>query len=1732
MYVLSLRSLSFRGISLHSAAALLFALLFLSSLPALAQDTRSVSEPTIPGSCTVLAAQLTTVNGDLPSASENSFDTTRIQTAINNCPAGQAVELATGPSGANAYLIQPITIATGVTLLVDAGVTVYASRNPRDYDVSSGSCGIVAASSAGCNPVISSRSSNTAIMGFGTINGRGGDTLIGPNAPVNTSWWQLATNAQSQGLNQFNPTLINFSNASNITLYKITLINSPIFHVVAKNVNGFTVWGIKISTPYTSRNTDGLDVDQTSNVTIENSYISDGDDNVAVGASGTPSNNLSILNNHFYSGHGMSIGSFTSGGISNMLVDHTMLAGNSSDGNAIGIRIKSADDRGGTVQNVTYQNMCIENTASLLQFNPLYNTNSGTEIPNYQSIFMNNIHFLTEGSVELDGASSALPLGLTLNNVVFDSLKATDLKPAPQFANITLGPGPVSSNLTTNLTGTGVTVTNNITNPSESPFSCTGVFVFLAGELITSTSSITAGQPVNLTAIVQPAVSGAATATGTVQISDNGNPVATVPLSGTSNLLSIAITGATAGSHTYTANYSGDGNYAPLSFGSVPVTVNPATGAASTTTLSGVPSNSTYGSTFQVTASVTGAGTTPSGSVEFLLGNALLATVPLTSGSASFTVSGISAGAYSLSAAYSGDSNYAGSTSSASSLTVAPASTSTSLQSSATQITAGNTATLTATIGSAAGTPPGSVAFFDSSTQIGTAALSSGSAVINAGLAVGTHSITASYVATQNFAASTSSPAITITVTPSAAATFSVLPEPLPVTISTIAGGAAANCGGSNAAGDGCQATQVNLGTTNDLRGVSIDAFNNVYFTDSNNSRIRLYNPTTGILSSFAGAGSGCSGQADTYGDGCPVANSKSLGHPRGVWVDSSNNVFFAGFTEHLIHEVQASTGVMIRVAGALSGSSGTSGLGADGIAATSSALNAPRGVWTDLNGNIYIADTGNNRVRVVYTAGTIPNVTTPTVGDVYTLAGTGTAGSSGDKAIASSALLSGPQGGVTDANGNVFIADSANNKIRVIYTTGSVVANLIIAQNPGVTPTAGFIYTIAGGGSTGASATPTKATSVKISPQKLVMDPGGNIYISDGQTPSTASFLDIRTGYLRALAIGAGTGCGTSTDAVGDGCPGIDATFGIGTGGGIGVALDRAGNLYLTDSADGRVRKVSTNAAFASSAVAAAVSQSMKIHFIAGDTPASSTPYAVPSGFEDFSLGSASCTLNADTTTDCSLPVQFDALAPGERVSPLTVTSTAGSIAYLGLTGIGLGAGGAVDPAVQTSIGASLTPQGVAVDSQGNVYVSDSSSSSVKKYAPGSGTPSTLGAGFTSPRGVAVDLQGNVFIAAGSAVQRIGRDGSIANVGSGWVTPTGIATDSLGNIYVADPGLAKVVVVGPALTVSTTIGGTFTAPSSVAVDAAFNLYVADPAAGKVTKVTPAHVSSTVTTGASAPSSVAVDAADNLYVADSSSLQVFLVPAGGGSPIAIDANLQTPRAVAIDGVGNVYVADSSLQSIVELERSMGALAFLNGSTSLNATLSSIGNQAITPSGAGFTATDSTDFTINASASGACNFGASIAAGTACTLNAQFTPHQVGILTDTLTFSGNYANLAMASPQALELKLTGHASASLSGQVNLVKGGLSYNSVKHIGSQTVTITNTSGAAITGPIQLVLSGLPGTVTPANNAGLYQNNPYWTATGSTLNAGASVQITVQFSYAAGTNFSATAAAYSGVF
>ena len=231
------------------------AVLGLGAVEAAAQDARTVTEPMIPASCTVLQAQQSIFNGE-PS-SETTLDTTRIQSALTGCASGQAVELATNGAN-NAFLIGPITLPAGVTLLVDGGVTVFGSRNPADYQVTTAgveTCGTVGPAGNGCLALITASAANAAIMGYGVIDGRGQDKLLVNGAPATYSWWDNASTAQLNNGDQNNPILVS-ANAANLVLYKITFRNSPMFHVKwsgnLTNKTGFTAWGVKVITPFSA----------------------------------------------------------------------------------------------------------------------------------------------------------------------------------------------------------------------------------------------------------------------------------------------------------------------------------------------------------------------------------------------------------------------------------------------------------------------------------------------------------------------------------------------------------------------------------------------------------------------------------------------------------------------------------------------------------------------------------------------------------------------------------------------------------------------------------------------------------------------------------------------------------------------------------------------------------------------------------------------------------------------------------------------------------------------------------------------------------------------------------------------------------------------------------------------------------------------------------------------------------------------------------------------------------------------------------------------------------------------------------------------------------------------------------------------------------------------------------------------------------------------------------------
>ena len=164
-----------------------FGVIAISVASSVAQDTRTVTEPKIPSFCAVLPAQLIAANGALAAADESKLDTGRIQKAIDGCGKGRAVALQ-AHGDANAFLSGPLELREGVTLVVDKGVTLFESVDPKVLEVSPGSCGIVStAPGRGCRPLISvSHVSGAGVMGDGVIDGRGYAKILGKDY----SWWR------------------------------------------------------------------------------------------------------------------------------------------------------------------------------------------------------------------------------------------------------------------------------------------------------------------------------------------------------------------------------------------------------------------------------------------------------------------------------------------------------------------------------------------------------------------------------------------------------------------------------------------------------------------------------------------------------------------------------------------------------------------------------------------------------------------------------------------------------------------------------------------------------------------------------------------------------------------------------------------------------------------------------------------------------------------------------------------------------------------------------------------------------------------------------------------------------------------------------------------------------------------------------------------------------------------------------------------------------------------------------------------------------------------------------------------------------------------------------------------------------------------------------------------------------------------------------------------------------
>jgi sugar lactone lactonase YvrE len=614
---------------------------------------------------------------------------------------------------------------------------------------------------------------------------------------------------------------------------------------------------------------------------------------------------------------------------------------------------------------------------------------------------------------------------------------------------------------------------------------------------------------------------------------------------------------------------------------------------------------------------------------------------------------------------------------------------------------------------------------------------------------------------------------------------------------------------------------------------------------------------------------------------------------PCGTAVDSAGNVYVADSSNGTIRKVTPAGGVTT-LAG-LAGSYGS----ADGTG-NAARFYYPASVAVDSAGNVYVADANsnndsnnNNTIRKVTRAGV-----------VTTLAGL--AGSSGNAdGTGSAARFYSPQGLAVDSAGNVYVADTRNHTIRK------------------VTP-AGVVTTLAGLAGSSGSANGTGSAARFYVAYGLAVDSAGNVYVADTWNCTIRKVTP--SGVVTTLA-----GLTGSSERSADGT-GSAARFDNPSS----VAADSAGNLYVADTANNTIRKVTPEG------VVTTLAGLTGRYGNAGGT-GSAARFFFPSGLTVDSSGNVYV---ADTRNSTIRKV-----APGGVVTTLA-----------GLEGSSGSADGTGSNARFYS------PYSVAVDSAGNVYAADTRNFTIRKVTPdgvvttlaglagssGSADGTGSAARFYCPWGVAAGSAGNVYVAdsnnhtirkvtPGGVVTTLaglaGSSGSADGTGSAarFNDPYGVAVDSAGNVYVADSRNHTIRKVTPGGEVTTLAGlagyagsadGTgsdarFFLPYGVAVDSAGNVYVADNWNSTIRKVTPGGLVTTVAglagssgsadgTGSAAqffsPQGVAVDSASNLYVADTYNSTIRL-----GRPACPDA----PTIDLLTGpVGQARQLDTSPQSAV------------------------------------------------------------------------------------------------------------------------------------------------------------------------------------------------------------------------
>ncbi|MDH4227569.1 MAG: hypothetical protein OEV59_07460 [Deltaproteobacteria bacterium] len=758
-------------------------------------------------------------------------------------------------------------------------------------------------------------------------------------------------------------------------------------------------------------------------------------------------------------------------------------------------------------------------------------------------------------------------------------------------------------------------------------------------------------------------------------------------------------------------------------------------------------------------------------------------------------------------------------------------------------------------------------------------------------------------------------------------------------------------------------------------------------------------------VSTFAG-----NGVTAYSGDGGSSASAQ-IANPEGLAVDSSGNVFIADTANNRVRKVDAVTGVISTVAG-----NGTSGYSGDGGQAVNAQIFYPYDVVVDISGNLYIADYGNKKVRKVDTSGAISTLNSGTFNgfdlaldaskDIYmtrdyniykltvatnaltNFAGNGTWGYSGDAGAAVSAQLFYPDGLVFDKSGNMIFADKVNNVVRRIDGAS------------------GVITTIAGTGAQGFSGDGGAAAAATLNwPSGVAVDGQGHLYIAD-TVNNRIRLVNAFTGVISTIA-----GTGTFGN---NGSSGPGSTFQIAYP--KDVVLDGAGNIYIADFSNSRILKAvcvdtvppSTIASHSSGGYSAAFDlefscsddfsgcDSVLYCMGMGCSPSMiySGPVAINSS-TDVSFKSVDNQGNAEQTQTVTYVVSIAAEPPGTPPPsdpPPAPSGLACSADFLPNRLFSSYAGGYTGEGVLAT-DALIHGDGITMDSAGNIYFVEGDR--IRKINAATNTVSTVvGSGLywgnydnqlaasvllRADSVLYMDSSDNLYFKSAYKVYKVNKaTGIISLVFDHGVLSygyDGVVVDASGNLYVAEGGYHRVRRVDGATGAVTLFAGTgvggysgdngpaasaqLNNPAGLAVDSLGNVYIADRWNNRVRKVDvgTGNISTVAGTGANGYSGdgglavnakisgivyVTVDKGDNLYISDMHNSVVRKVSASTkvittvwNSPFAVSTQ-EKPYGVVTDPSGNLYVATVSLleakgmSHIYKVDVASGSVSVLAG----------------------------------------------------------------------------------------------------------------------------------------------------------------------------------------------------------